>query len=134
MPVDETILGFSNRWYAAAVETATPFPLNETLVIRIPTAPLFLASKLEAFRGRGEGDLLGSHDLEDVITIVAGRPELIDEVDLEPDEVRLGIGEHVQALLADPDFFYAIEGALPDASLSPSFGAMVRSKFRELAR
>ena len=64
---------------------------------------------------------------------MAGRPELLDEVGLEPDEVRLGIGDHVQALLTDPDFFYAIEGALPDAALSPSFGTMVRSKFVELA-
>jgi hypothetical protein len=133
MPVDEAILGFSNRWYSAAVQTATPFRLKETLVIRIPTAPLFLASKLEAFRGRGGGDLLGSHDLEDVITIVAGRPELVDEVDLTPDEVRRGIGDHVRSLPGDPDFFYAIDGALPDAALSPSLIPMVRSKFVELA-
>ena len=64
---------------------------------------------------------------------MAGRPELVDEVDLTPDEVRRGIGDHVRSLPGDPDFFYAIDGALPDAALSPSLIPMVRSKFVELA-
>jgi hypothetical protein len=34
------------------------------------------AGWLEAFKGRGNGDFLVSHDLEDVVTIVYGRPAL----------------------------------------------------------
>jgi predicted nucleotidyltransferase len=54
MPLDEKILGFSNRWYRAAMESATTHRLFRDLEIRIVTAPYFLATKLEAFRGRGE--------------------------------------------------------------------------------
>ena len=43
-------------------------------------APYFLATKVDAFLNRGEGDYYGSHDLEDLIVVVDGRPEIVDEV------------------------------------------------------
>src|SRR5882757_1778971 len=52
MPLDEKILGFSNRWYRAAMETATTHQLFPDLKIRVVTAPYFLATKIEAFKGR----------------------------------------------------------------------------------
>lgn len=42
-------------------------------------APYFCATKLEAFGGRGKNDYLASHDLEDLITVVDGRPELLED-------------------------------------------------------
>jgi predicted nucleotidyltransferase len=73
MPLDEKILGFSNRWYRAAMDAATTRQLAEDLEIRVVTAPFFLATKLEAFKGRGKGDFSGSRDLEDLIAVVDGR-------------------------------------------------------------
>jgi predicted nucleotidyltransferase len=73
MPADDAILGFSNRWYPMATEAAVLFQLGPELSIRIPRAPVFVASKLAAFRSRGRDDLLASHDLEDVVAVVAGR-------------------------------------------------------------
>ena len=52
---DETILGFSNRWYPAAMERAVSLKLSDDLEIRVVTAPFFVATKLEAFKGRGNG-------------------------------------------------------------------------------
>jgi len=43
--------------------------ISTELEIRIVTAPYFRATKLVAFRGRGEGNFLGSHDLEDLASI-----------------------------------------------------------------
>jgi len=40
--------------------------------------PLFIATKLEAFRGRGGGDVVTSHDLEDIVMVIDGRPELVE--------------------------------------------------------
>jgi len=79
MPLDEKILGFSNRWYRAAMEAATMHHLLRDLEIRVVTAPYFLATKLEAFRGRGRGDFLASHDLEDLIFVIDGRSTIVDE-------------------------------------------------------
>ena len=55
MPDDAEILGFTNRWYAEGIETAVPAMLDEALEIRHLTPPLFVATKLEAYRGRGGG-------------------------------------------------------------------------------
>src|SRR5438105_8408166 len=56
MPTDERILGFSNRWYKLAMESAVRVQLADNLTIRVVTAPLFLGTKLEAFKGRGKND------------------------------------------------------------------------------
>ena len=77
MPLDEKILGFSDRWYRAAMEAATAHQLSRGLEIRIVTAPYFLATKIEAFRGRGRGDFLASHDLEDLIFVIDGRAAML---------------------------------------------------------
>ena len=63
MPLDEKILGLSNRWYKTAMKSSVRQKLSTSLEIRVVTAPLFIATKLEAFKGRGRGDFFGSHDL-----------------------------------------------------------------------
>jgi len=76
MPLDEKVLGFSNRWYEAALRNSVLVTLEPSLQIRHITAPLFLATKLEAFKGRGKGAYYGSHDLDDALAVVDGRPSL----------------------------------------------------------
>jgi hypothetical protein len=68
MPLDEKILGFSNRWYKSAMDSAQEFEIGRDVRIRVVTASYFCATKLEAFKGCGKGDYLSSHDLEDLIT------------------------------------------------------------------
>jgi hypothetical protein len=115
MPIDPSVLGFSNRWYPAAIETAQSWRIAEHDV-RIVTPPLFIATKLEAFRGRGGGDIFASHDLEDIITVVDGRPEIVNEVAAADAEVRADIASEVRSLLDNPDFVEALPGfLLPDA-------------------
>jgi predicted nucleotidyltransferase len=53
MPMDEKILGFSNRWYKAAMDAAVVQELPGGLNVRLVPAPYFLATKIEAFHGRG---------------------------------------------------------------------------------
>ena len=63
MPTDERILGFSNRWYENALETAQDTRLPSGTRIRAVTPPYLLATKLEAFRSRGGGDYTSEHRL-----------------------------------------------------------------------
>ncbi len=79
MPLHAQALGFTNQWYRTGFAQAIRVPLNDTFSIRILDAPHFLASKLEAYRGRGADDPFLSHDLEDVISVVAGRPGCVEE-------------------------------------------------------
>lgn len=61
MPIDQAVLGFSNRWYEPAMQTAVTVTLREGLSIRLVTATCFVATKLVAFLDRGKGDYLESH-------------------------------------------------------------------------
>ncbi|MGB3389927.1 MAG: hypothetical protein WBA88_18305 [Pseudaminobacter sp.] len=110
MPDDEAILGFSNRWYAKGIETAVPERLEEALEIRRLTPELFVATKLEAYRGRGDGDLIGSRDAEDILLLVDGREEIVDEIASSEPEIRDYIAEQIAALLDDPNFDHFLEG------------------------
>lgn len=101
--------------------------------IRIPPAPLYVASKWEALQERGRLDLLASHDLEDIITVVAGRPELQDEVRSAPAGLRAYLGEQARALLGHPDFSTALAGALPEARDLRGLLEVVTGRFRGMA-
>lgn len=110
MPDDEEILGFSNRWYAKGIETAVEVPLEESLAIRHLTPLLFVATKLEAYLGRGGGDLIGSRDAEDILLLVDGRQELIGEIDTTEPAIRTYIAEQIAGVLDDRNFDHFLEG------------------------
>lgn len=113
MPPIPELLGFGNRWYPQVLQLWKPFELTEDVSIRLFTAPLFIATKLEAFRGRGKRDYLGSHDLEDLPSVVDGRGELFDELIACDDELRNYISKEIGALLRNDEFVAALPGHLP---------------------
>lgn len=114
MPVQPEVLGFSNRWYPYAVETAESVELTPGLNIRLVSAVGFIATKLEAFAGRGAGDFLTSHDIEDVLNIVDGRHELIDEMASAPPDLRQAVATTFERLLSDPDFANVLPGLIAE--------------------
>jgi hypothetical protein len=126
MPLDEKILGFSNPWYVPAIETAQAFELEKGFYIRVLTAPYFCATKIVAFKDRGHGDYLSSHDLEDVITVVDGRPELLAELQSAPHDVRHYVASAIGELLDAPQFVDALPGyLLSDAASQGRIGSLL---------
>ncbi len=126
MPLDEKILGFSNRWYGAAMETSEEREIGTDLRVHVVTAPYFCATKLEAFKGRGHGDYLASHDLEDIVTVVDGRPELLEELRAAPQDVRSYIAAHIRRLLETDQFLDALPGyLLPDEASQGRIGILL---------
>jgi len=116
MPTDERILGFSNPWYSPALATAQRVDVAG-LRVRLVTAVYFLATKLVAFRARGNDDYRGSHDLEDVITVIDGRLEIVAESQNAASDVQSYIGSEVSRLLGTRAFVDALPGfLLPDAA------------------
>ena len=95
MPLEESLLGFSNRWYREAMTEAAKFELPSGHSNRVITAPYFVATKLEAFHGRGKNDFCSSHDIEDVITVMDGRQNLSREIE---GSVYRGSGVHRQGM------------------------------------
>lgn len=76
--------------------------------------PLFVATKLEAYKGRGEGDPLSSHDIKDLLNLVDGRPELLDEVRAADSDLRACIADELSKLLDNDLFGYAVQSAAGD--------------------
>ncbi len=132
MPIEERILGFTNRWYRAAMDAAQEIELEPGFRIRVITAPYFVATKLEAFRGRGRGDYTSSHDLEDLLAVVDGRREIVAEI-AGAGDLRSYIAEQFRTLLKTPAFIDALPGhLLPDAG-SQSRLSILLSRLKEIS-
>lgn len=129
MPVQPEVLGFTNRWYAYAVQTATPVELGEGVTIRLASAVAFVATKLEAFASRGGGDFVTSHDLEDVLNIVDGREELVAEMEAAPANLKQAVATAFAALLAHPDFANVLPGLIAE----PERSGLVLNRLRRLS-
>jgi predicted nucleotidyltransferase len=115
MPTESTILGFSNRWYPPALENAEMVEVGGHQILLI-SAPYFLATKLEAFHGRGQFDFRTSRDLEDIVTVVDGRSEIVAEAQQVATTLQHFLREEFSALLGERDFMEALPGhLLPDA-------------------
>ena len=98
MPTDAKILGFTNRWYQRAVEKAVTIKY-ENMVINHISAPIFIATKLDAFDSRGEGDFMMSHDLEDLIAVIDGRNNIVEDVAISPTDVQEYITYRISGFL-----------------------------------
>lgn len=131
MPAKPDIIGFANRWYPLAIETAQTMTLPSGVSIRLISAPAFLGTKFEAFTNRGKGDLLASHDLEDILNVVAGRGQLLEEVGESPAELRQYLARQCRDLMAMRDFEYYLPGLIQDdTSLEQS--ALVLERLRAI--
>lgn len=133
MPSGSGVLGFHNRWYPLAIETTTSVTLEEGLVMRLITAPVFIATKLEAFKGRGNSDFLLSHDLEDIVTVVDGRAELPAEMRTAPETLRRYVAAEFDALLNTSDFMEALAGHLPGDAFSQKRLPMLIERLKQIA-
>lgn len=134
MPLDAKVLGFSNRWYEEAVRSSIVIELGASLTIRIVTAPVFLATKLEAFKSRGKGDYFGSHDLEDALSVIDGRAGLPGEIRSSLLHVQQYLATEWGALLRDSRFVDALPGHLPPDPSSQARVALLLRRIEEIAR
>jgi hypothetical protein len=115
MPTDENILGFSNRWYLPAIKNSATIELEPNLEIQIATAPYFLGTKIDAFFGRGKGDYLASHDMEDIINLINGRVEILEDIRNSDPDLKDFIIKSLQVFWEDEFFLEALPGhLLPD--------------------
>lgn len=126
IPTDPSILGFGNTWYRPALENAQRATVGEYRV-RLITAPYFVATKLEAFHGRGKNDFRMSHDLEDIVTVIDGRAELAGEIRAAPANLQEYLSREFGTLLSTRDFMEALSGhLLPDVASQQRLGLVVK--------
>ncbi len=131
MPSTNAPLGFTNEWYAA-IPQARWFELAPDLKIRLISGPLFLATKLVAFQARGNGEYYVSQDMEDIVSVIDGRPELpgLENTDAQ---ARSFLAERFAALLEDDDFLSWLPGNFPGGASSQGRVPIVLARIRSIA-
>lgn len=133
MPTDTKILGFGSKWIAPAAEHSEAVHLPSGRSIRMVSAPYFLITKLEAFDGRGGGDYQASHDIEDLVAVLDGRPAIVDEVkQAEPDLTR-ELSERFQGLLEDSRFAESVSGHMPTDETSQARVVVILDMMKNIA-
>jgi hypothetical protein len=119
LALSKEVLGYTNLWYERALNHAVAFVLPNGQSIRVITAPYFLGTKMEAFRGRGQMDFLASHDLEDFVAVIDGRSTILKEIADSPSDVREYLVEAATSLLSESRFLDAVPGFVLDYGRVP---------------
>lgn len=133
MPTDSQIPGFGNQWYESAAENAEMISLPSKKLIKMVSAPYFLITKLEAFKGRGSGDYLMSHDIEDIIAVLDGRTEIVNEVKNSEARLVSELRERFTKLLQNNQFIDAVSGHMPTDITSQARVPMILETIKQIA-
>jgi len=115
MPTHGKRIGLNTRWFKESLEASierSPHSSPKTK-IRVISPEYFIATKLEAFKDRGEGDYYASADLEDIVTILDGVGDIVERIHSLPNTVRKYIQDQFAKYLGDPLFVEALPGHLP---------------------
>jgi hypothetical protein len=134
MPTHSDILGFGCQWYSAAYTAAISVSLPSGKLIRVLPAPYFLATKFDAFKERGKKDYLLSKDMEDIISILDGRPEIIDEILHSAEELRSYLSDTFSELLNKRHFTDALPGHLLPDKASQSRLPIILSRIDSISK
>lgn len=132
MPTEGSLLGLNTAWFTEALATAKP---HRILGVDVPliSAVAFLATKLAAFGDRGDGDYYGSHDLEDIITVIDGRAAIVGEISEAAPDLRAYLVGRIKALLAEVAFQDALAGHLPSDGASQARLPLLRKRLGSIA-
>jgi predicted nucleotidyltransferase len=98
MPAEDSSIGVSNTWYKPGFKYLQQIKLPDGISINILPAPYFLATKLEAFKDRGNNDFYGSHDYEDIIYLLDNRTTIVEEIMAADNEVKGYIKSELRAI------------------------------------
>ncbi len=86
MSAQDGPMGPANKWYSIGFNDIHNVEV-EGQNIQIFSAPCYLATKLEAFKDRGN-DWRTSHDIEDVIYVLDNRTTIVDEILNAEDSIK----------------------------------------------
>lgn len=112
LPDGAEALGFTNRWYVHVLRDAVQVEVDG-VPFHVASPVSFLATKFEAFENRGQGDYMGDPDFEDIITVMADRTDLAEQVTRAPEPVRSWLRDRCRALLVQPRLDDIVGDCLP---------------------
>jgi hypothetical protein len=132
MPSKESILGFAEGWHQAGFSTAMQISVTDSCLWRILSPPFAMAAKFAAFWDRGVTDPGASTDLEDIISIVNGRPEMGSELANAETACRDYVGDSISKILASAGIMDVIQYHLPPAGQQRA--TIVHDRLKKMAK
>lgn len=132
VPAGSRLGGTGSLWDQFAIETATETTLGG-ITFRHVSVPGFLGLKWAAHHDRGADDPLMSHDLEDLLALVAARPSIVDEVAVAPGVLRDMLRDEAAAFLRDPDVAELLDAHLNNAIDRAAVVAIVHERLTAMA-
>ena len=103
MPTDPSVIGFSNRWYPDGFKNSISIQLDDC-VFKIFSLPYFIASKIEAFIGRGQNSYLYSSDFEDIVYVLENNTSVSGLIKAAPQDVMEYLKRSFTEFQLDPNF------------------------------
>ncbi len=97
MSIEDGSMGPSNRWYKVGLDDLWSVNAKDQEV-KILSAPCFLATKFEAFNGRGV-DYRTSHDIEDIVYVLDNRTSIVEEIEMAKESVKSFLVEELEKLV-----------------------------------
>lgn len=128
MPTNDPSIGFTNMWYPEGFEKAVDYEIDERSIIKILSAPYFIATKLEAHKGRGKNDGRTSQDFEDIIYVLENRESIWDEMDNSDKSVKEYLRSEFQILLNNANLFEWIDSHVERGSPPATYLIMDKLK------
>ena len=109
MPTTPDSIGFSNQWYPEGFKNAIDYKIDDNNVVKILSSPYFIATKLEAFKGRGGGDGRTSQDFEDIVYVLENRGAIWKELNSSRKEIKNYIINELKELKNNVNLFEWID-------------------------
>ena len=128
MPTNDPSIGFTNIWYPEGFEKAVDHEIDERSIIKILSAPYFIATKLEAHKARGKNDGRTSHDFEDIVYVLENRESIWEDMDNSDSSVKEYLRSEFQILLKNPNLFEWIDSHVERGSPPATYMIMDKLK------
>jgi len=107
------IIDGGNSWFASVLEDPVQEYLDDTLIWRA-SAPSWIATKLEAWSNRGRlpsgAPDYYHQDIEDILAVIDGRPEIVIEMGVALEPVKAFLGQVFGLMIGNADFLSALPG------------------------
>lgn len=116
MPTDDSSIGFKNKWYPEGFKKAINFEIEEDNIAKILSPEYFIATKMEAFKSRGNNDGRTSRDFEDIVFTLENRNSIWNELSNSDIEVKEYLKKEFNEFLTNPHIEEWIDSHVERAS------------------
>ena len=132
VPSGDHVGGTGNAVDRLAARTSVVTEVAPGVSIRHASAPGFLAMKWAAYLDRGADDPFASDDLEDVLGLIASRPEVVAEILDAPMDLQMMIVEALRHFGEHPDFEDLLAAHLNCTQDAAAVIAIVRERLTQV--